>query len=166
MYGVINGLYRCSDKRVEDLNTRIYRRNVPSGKLQPLFDPRSVPTRYTTMPIIDSKTKANTFIEKLPIYSPHKTFNPGYRGPISGYKIDQDSRLRNIFFPLQKCPQRYYVPSTTSDLYNFSMMIRPVHMTHNLLFKEETFEPFNPNKCRTGENLFHNHTKYQIKNIF
>ena len=66
MYGVIDGLYRCSDKRVEDLNTRIYRRNVPSGKLQPLFDPRSVPTRYTTMPIIDSKTKANTFIEKLP----------------------------------------------------------------------------------------------------
>ena len=114
MYGVIDGLYRCSDKRVEDLNTRIYRRNVPSGKLQPLFDPRSVPTRYTTMPIIDSKTKANTFIEKLPIYSPHKTFNPGYRGPISGYKIDQDSRLRNIFFPLQNAPHFFFAKKNSS----------------------------------------------------
>ena len=165
MYGVVNGFWRCSDKRVEDLNGRIYKRNVPDSRLQPLFDPRPVQTRYVKMPVIDSKKKANSFIENLPEYSPHTTFNPGYRAPISGFKIDQDSRLRNIFHPLQKCPQRDYVPNSNSDLYKLNMMVNPVRMTHNLLFKEEKFDLLDPNKCNLGENLFNNHTKYQIKNL-
>ena len=167
MYGLLNELYICGNSRVEDLNSRIAQRNFPSSKLQPLFDPRPVQTRYVTMPTIDNIKPANNFIENLPTYNIYKTFNPGSRAPFSGYAhaIDQDSRLKNIFFPLQKCPQSDFIPDTESDLYHYNMMIHPIRMTHNLLFNKEDFDSFDPNKCRVGEKMFHNHTQFQTKNL-
>ena len=53
MHGVINGLVRCQDERVEDLNKRIESRIYPSHNLQMSFSPRAVPTRYVRMPIVD-----------------------------------------------------------------------------------------------------------------
>ena len=49
---------------------------------------------------------------------------------------------------------RYLVPTT-----------KPVEMTNNLLFKEETFYSFNPNACNLGHKLFHNHIRQQTKDI-
>ena len=78
MYGVIEGLMRCQEARVEDLNKRISSRNKPERKaLQPTFSPRPVPTRYVKMPAIDCKKKANVFIKNKGTYTPYNTFNPG-----------------------------------------------------------------------------------------
>ena len=46
MYGVVEGLMRCQEGRVEDLNKRIASRNKPGGNLQSTFSTRPVPTRY------------------------------------------------------------------------------------------------------------------------
>ena len=37
MYGVVEGLMRCQEGRVEDLNKRIASRNQPGGYLQSTF---------------------------------------------------------------------------------------------------------------------------------
>ena len=103
MYGVVNGLYYCQQNRVEDLNQRISSRNIPSNVLSSVFDVRPVPTRYVKMPIIDCRTKSKVPKKKSQKYCPYTTFNPGDSAPYSGYAraIDQNSRLKNIFFPLQ-----------------------------------------------------------------
>ena len=41
----------------------------------------------------------------------------------------------------------------------------PVRMTNNLLFQENAFSPFNPNKCNLGYKVFNNHIRQQTKNI-
>ena len=38
-------------------------------------------------------------------------------------------------------------------------------MSHNLLFREQSFNPFNPNNCNLGHKLFNNHIRQQIKNV-
>ena len=168
MYGVIDGLYQCQESRVEDLNKRIYSRNKPSGPLQKTFSPRPVPTRYVKMPIVDCRKPANVFIKNNGIYTPYKTFNPGdAQAPWGGFAtaIDQDSRLKNIFFPLQNCPQRYFIPNSDSDLYKYEIAVKSSEMKHNLLFKKENFEAFNPNKCDLGKKLFNNYTRHQVKSL-
>ena len=168
MYGVIDGLMRCQEGRVEDLNKRIAVRNKPSDYLQSTFSPRPVPTRYVKMPAIDCKKEANVFIQNRGIFTPYNTFNPGTaQAPWSGYAsaIDQDSRLKNIFFPLQKCPQTEYIPGSNSELYKYQVMVNPIEMTHELLFKKELFSEKNVNKCNLGKKLFHNHTRHQVKSL-
>ena len=168
MYGVIYGLYQCQEARVEDLNKRIYSRNKPGGALQKTFSPRPVPTRYVKMPIIDCRKPANVFIKNNGIFTPYKTFYPGdAQAPWAGFAtaVDQDSRLKNIFFPLQNCPQSSFVPSSDSDLYKYEIAVKSTEMKHNLLFKKENFEAFNPNKCDLGKKLFNNYTRYQVKSL-
>ena len=168
MYGVVEGLMRCQEARVEDLNKRISRRNKPSGFLQSTFSPRPVPTRYIKMPAIDCKKKATVFIKNRGTYTPYTTFNPGTaQAPWSGFAdaVDQDSRLKNIFFPLQKCPQTQYIPSNESQLYQYKMMTSPVEMSHELLFKSEQFDLKNPNKCNLSNKLFNNYTRHDVKSL-
>ena len=101
MYGVVEGLMRCQEGRVEDLNKRIARRNKPGSNLQSTFSPRAVPTRYVKMPAIDCKKKATVFIKNRGTYTPYNTFNPGTaQAPWSGFAeaIDQDSRLKIFSF--------------------------------------------------------------------
>lgn len=168
MYGVANGLMRCQEGRVEDLNKRISARNKPSGYLQSTFSPRPVPTRYVKMPAIDCKKEANVFIKNMGTFTPYNVFNPGTaQAPWAGFAaaIDQDSRLKNIFFPLQKCPQSEYVPSSDSELFNYQVMVNPVEMTHKLLFHRENFNPRNSDECNLGKKIFNNHTRYEVKNL-
>ena len=154
MYGVIDGLIRCQDERVEDLNKRIESRTRSNRKLQMLFSPRPAQTRYVKMPAIDCKKEANVFIQNMGTFSPYHTFTPG-NAPWTGYAaaIDQDSRLKNIFFPIQKCPQREYIPASDSQLYQYQLMTQPVKMTHELLFKTDTLPLKYMNKCNFGTNL-------------
>ena len=168
MYGVIEGLMRCQEARVENLNKRISSRNKPSESLQPTFSPRPVPTRYVKMPTIDCKKKATVFIKNKGTYTPYNTFNPGTaQAPWSGFAaaIDQDSRLKNIFFPLQKCHQSQYIPSSESQLYKYQIMVKPVEMSHNLLFNSEDFNLSNPNKCNLSNKLFNNYTRHDVKSM-
>ena len=38
-------------------------------------------------------------------------------------------------------------------------------MTSKLLFKDEKFDDFNPNKCNLGYKLFNNHTRIQLRDL-
>ena len=46
LFGVVNGMYQCNLDRSNELNERIYERNVPSSTLQPQFGIRPVATKY------------------------------------------------------------------------------------------------------------------------
>jgi len=90
--------------------------------------------------------------------------------PFNGYqaKVDTESALKNIIFPLQACPQAQFIPGSKSDLYNTTYLTPPIQttkMTNELLFKQEKFAPFNPNMCNIGKDIFNNNTRVQVKNL-
>ena len=77
LYGVINGAYLCNMARTEELNERLYSRNIPSAPLQQQFSIRPVPTKYTKMMILDQRQKSEVPIQQEPTYNIQTTFNPG-----------------------------------------------------------------------------------------
>lgn len=170
MYGVIKGVVYCNQERLNELNNRIYNRNIPSQKLQLSFDPRAVDTRRSVFPMMDCRTPSNVPIIQQPNYNTMTQFNPGTSSPYSGYatRIDEDSRVKDIFMAKQKwTAQSKYIPSSKSDLYVTPKIpnTKPVRQTHPMLFKEENFAPFNPNKCNMGYEILNNHTRQQMKNL-
>tara|TARA_A100001015_G_scaffold316153_1_gene429722 strand:- start:846 stop:1406 length:561 start_codon:yes stop_codon:yes gene_type:complete len=161
--------YLC---KVEDdvvIGNSIYSRNVPSQPLAPQFSMRPVPTKYSHFPIVDPRPPAQLVsIEPLPTYNVEKVFNPGNaQAPWSGFatNIDKESTLRNQFFALQRCQQRYYVPSTASDMYDSVIPVTDNVQTHPLLFNTENFKKFNTNPYDTSKEVFNNHTRQDVKNI-
>jgi hypothetical protein len=103
-----------------ELNKRLESRYLPSTQLQPLFDVRSVETRYTHFKTHEKpiKPESHNYLE----YSQERVFNPGSRAPVDYFfkSIDVESTLRSQFMALQKSSQAVYVPETTSDLYNYN----------------------------------------------
>lgn len=170
MQGVTKGVLYCNNGRLDQINNGVYDRNVPTGHLQMVFDPRAVDTRRTVFPALDCRSKATVPIQKQRTYNIQSTFNPGSSAPYSGYasKIDEESRLKDIFMPVQKYnAQTQYIPSSMSDMYVETQPLetRNISQNHPLLFKQETFNPFNPNKCNLGDNVLYNHTRQQVKNM-
>lgn len=166
MFGVINGLYTCNHERVDEINNRISDRNLPSTNLQPQYDIRPVPTKYGYMTILDQYKKTSVPLNTYTPYSTNNTFNPGTaQAPWNGFSnnVNTESTLRNQFFALQNCEQSEYIPSSTSDLYQTKVDYVPQKQSHPLLFDKPDLEPFNPNTCNLGNNLFNNHTRYQLK---
>jgi hypothetical protein len=168
MYGVVNGVYYCNNNRVEDLNNRLFQRNLPSTTLQPQFDLRPVSSKYALMPIYDRRPVAKEQIIKQPNYNIESTFNPGNAmAPWSGFaqQVNDESRLRRQFFALQNCEQPDYVPSTTSDMYVNHVVGDSVTQPFPSLFSNPSFDKFDPNICNIGNKLFDNCTRVQIKNL-
>jgi hypothetical protein len=168
--GAVNGFYRCNEYRVEELNSRIFSRNLPSEVLQMSFDPRPEKTRQVLFPTINCHHSTNNEpILKQPIYNIHQEFNPGSKAPFSGYasQIDTESNLKDIFMTKQKwCSQSEYIPSSKSDLYKTNIpRTGKLPKNHELLFKQEQFNKFNPNPCNLGRNIFNNSTRDQIKDL-
>jgi hypothetical protein len=168
MYGVPKGVHYCNNYRVDELNDRIYDRNLPSTSLQMNFDPRAVKTRQVLFPVLDCQhTSDKTPIIRRPAFNTMTEFNPGTSAPYSGYAthIDQDSRVKDMFMPAQKwATQTEFIPSSNSDMYHVNVPSgKPVAQPYPLLFKKETFNYFNPNPCNLGGNLLYNHTRQQVK---
>ena len=167
MYGVVNGVYLCNNGRVDEINKRISNRNIPSDNLQPQYDMRPVSTKYGFMQILDERKSPTVNLKSYKSYSPEKVFNPGNTmAPWSGFSnnINDESKLRNQFFALQRCDQSTYVPSANSDLYKTTVSYKPVEQTHKLLFDKPEFAPFNPDSLKTDVNIFNNSTVQSIKN--
>jgi hypothetical protein len=128
-------------------------------------------TKYSYLPIVDPRREINTEFIDLPTYNTKTTFNPGNRvSPWSGFSsnVNTESELRNQIYAIQKCSQSVYVPNSNSDLYQYKFSNPAVEMgERNLLFKEESFEHFNPNPDEKilGVNLFNNNTRVQLKDI-
>ena len=168
MYGVVNGFYMCNMERTEELNDRLNSRKVPSGGLEPQYSHRPVSTKYSIMPILDRRAPATVPLQKFQPYSISKTLNPGNTvSPWSGFAtcVNDESRLRNQFFALQKSDNGEYIPSTNSDLYNSMVDSRPVTQPFPGLFREEQFQNFNPNVCNLGNKLFDNCTRVQLRKL-
>ena len=181
MYGVVKGTYFCGMERTEELNDRISDRNIPSASLEPQFSMRPVSTKYSIMPIVNPSPPVSVPIKSEPVYNTANVFNPGTaQAPWSGFasQINEESKLRNQFFALQKCEQSEFVPSSNSDLYNSNVPVPvPVPVSGSAsapaencvqqpfpgLFQEQTFGNFNPNTCSVGKNFFDNCTRQQLK---
>ena len=159
MFGVVNKLYLCNQERSRELNDRISLRNIPSAPLQPQYSMRPVLTKYSIMPILDQRATPSVPMESFPTFNPEQTFNPGNaQAPWSGYasNIDDDSKLRNQFFAIQKCDQAYYIPPTTSDMYKVEVDGQPIQQPFPDLFTKQQFLPFNPNLCGGNDKFFDN----------
>ena len=165
----------CVEKIHQQTNQRIYDRNIPSQPLQPYISVRPVLTKYSYFPIVDPRKEINTRLEQMPFYNSESIFNPGNtQSPWSGFatNIHKESELRNQIYALQKCSQSVYVPSSKSDLYQYSFQPTNSHSlnnnsNHSLLFAKEKFDDFNPNPESNiiGTSLFHNATRVQVKDL-
>lgn len=169
MHGVVDGVYICNIEREQQLNNRIYERNIPSEPLKPEFSPRPQQTKFT---ILGKQSPAkpdicpasNSYVN----YTPSKVFNPGNaQAPWYGFasNVNTESSLRNQFFALQDCDQGKYIPSTESDLYKATIISQPMPQPHPHLFRHEDFAPHQPNTCGIAKDLFHNHTHQQLKDM-
>ena len=151
-------------------NNRIYDRNIPSQMLQPYIDVRPVMTKYSYFPIVDPRKSINVPLQQMATFNVDNVFNPGNsKSPWSGFasNINKESELRNQIYALQKCSQSVYVPSSSSDLYNYKFQTPTQPNPHELLFRDESFNDFNPNPapelCGTG--IFFNSTRCQVKDM-
>lgn len=157
---------------LEEINARIYSRNIPSKALPPCLSSRPIQTKYTTF-MVNSATQ-NCINDTPPTnFSVDSVFLPGNcNGPFSGFSnnVNDESYLRNQFFALQSCPQAYWMPNSTSELftYNVDAGIRSenVLQKHPELFKRYSLGYFNPNPDNSvGVNIFNNSTRCQIRNL-
>ena len=153
--------YICQQGLTQDLNDRLFSRYFPTKSLEPFFEFRAVPTREQTMPVFDCRKKSSVPLVSYDKFDTREVFNPGYRGPISGYcnNVDIETTLRNTIFPIQKGnSQRYYIPGTYSDLYNGPSGLHAIK-------PEPPLPAHDPNKCKIAQAMFDNHTRQQTKNI-
>ena len=160
----------CVSEIHKETNQRIYDRNLPSQMLQPYIDVRPVMTKYSYFPIVDPRKPINVPLHQMPTYNVDQVFNPGNtQSPWSGFatNINTESELRNQVYALQKCSQATYVPSSSSDLYNYNFKTPSQPNPHQLLFKGENFDSFNPNPAPglCGSGLFMNSTRTQVRDL-
>ena len=127
------------------INTKLYDRNVPSHNLQPYLDVRPVATKYVVLPTGDQRQTSQLI--QQPTYFTGSTFNPGDAAPCSGYNVNLETDMR----------LKGFTPDSKSDLYKY---VRSTNMLsinpHPLLFKEEKFG----SKTETKDpKLFNNATR-------
>jgi hypothetical protein len=158
-----SGIYYGQYDRLNQLNTLIYDRNVPTHTLPSNMDARSIPTRNTLYPMNDIRLK----------YTQTDYLDNGFypmqsRAPPSGFKIDTESQLRNQFFALQHgANQGVYIPASDSDLYKIQIVSRPSIQPNPYLFEKQTFDAqLHPNVANTliGRDTFFNNTRTQLRN--
>lgn len=94
-----------TDQLTETINAKIRNRNVEETPPPLLsFYPKS--TRYIQTPVVDPSIPIQPMNEKK----------------WSGYSVNIESELKNQVFPKSSSNQNVYVPSSTSDLYNYPCM--------------------------------------------
>lgn len=118
MSATISETQQCQQQQ----NAAMMARNIPSQPLQVYLDARSVNTRYTLMPAIDPYPAATLMappIIQRSVYDVHNTFNPGCRGPWSGFaaNVNVESELRNQIYALQRCPLTAQTAASNSELF-------------------------------------------------
>jgi len=154
--------------RGNEINDKLYSRNVPSDFLKPSLSAIPVSTKYTTMPILDQRRKPEEELNTYSHFSTNEIFNPGNsKSPWDGFvsNVNLESHLRNQFFALQKSDKAVYVPSSESELYNAHVVASNIEQNHPMLFDNTPFNEFNPNTLNLGKDNFNNNTRIQLKNL-
>ena len=158
----------------KNMNDKIFSRRVPTHTLPNLLYPVPVSTLFQVMPGVSKNTcLENPGINK--IYNTRTMFTPSDSIPFTGYqnRVDDESKLRNIIFPIQKCPQNKFIPNSTSDLYNNTISQTNYNIDNQVLKREkknlkytiDLFNKFNPNQCGMKDQMFNNSTRLHIKNL-
>lgn len=164
-------------------NNRLYERNVPPQPLQQYVSFRSVPTKYSWLPIVDPRVDPEllTPVIQYPNYNPYQEFNPGNTtSPWSGYatNVDTESVLRDQIsqsersaglvpgqlYAANRCTATTYVPTSNSDLYinNFAKPTSEQPLEEfPFLFKQEQWNPVDPGMGIKPTMLFGNGTRFQ-----
>ena len=65
-------------KKNDKINHEIYSRQFPSNDLNMHFSPRSVSTKYSTLPILDHRQESSVPMNNYPIYDSNSTFFSWY----------------------------------------------------------------------------------------
>lgn len=162
--GVFYGQYESEDY----INNKLFQRNLSDTPLKPLFDFRSLPTRNTWYPAVDDRLKYKQ--RTYETYTPETVFAPiNTKGPISGYRVDDESRLKNIYFALQHgADQRVYVPNSDSDLYRVSVPEESDPQAQafpGLFMVPPMITEAPPAQDKVGQEIFNNSTKTQIRGL-
>jgi hypothetical protein len=159
--------YEPISQRQKNMYNKAWLRNVPSKQLQPYLNARPVSTKFQILPVVDTRPPVS-----IPLiqhtFMTSTVFNPGNNfGPWSGYagSINNESELRNQIYAMQECPQGYYIPSSKSDLYEYSWLNGssnnqpfPYLFQNSVSTKQDKILPQN-----TSNSLFNNATRQQIK---
>ena len=161
----LHDVYYCNLEQNQTMNNSIFQRNIPSRDLEQTYYSRPTKTRQVKFPMLDCRIKSNVTIAQHGIYNIKNTFNPGDRGPYSGYNVDRETQLFNQNKVLQNCPQNEYIPNSTSDLYNSGYLVNSANTNKLLIQQQYNFNSFNPNTCDLGMKLFQNHTRQQTKDV-
>ena len=149
-----------------DINTRMNLRIQPNEMLQPNFDPRAVPTRRVFQPIHNSRTPYSTELQNHLAYTPESNFNPGStRAPVNGFlnAIGKESELKNLNTKLTSNQSNIYIPSSTSDLYNTTVVGSQSVQPHPNLFQQFSFERKDLFHPEIGNQTFNNSTRSQLR---
>jgi len=171
LFGTHTGLQYRQNTNIDEFNTRLNGRIFSDSPLEPNFNMRPVPTKYAVFPIVNRRKPLIEEKLKYVGYNQEVNFTPAVsKGPVSGYmnNVDTETVLRNQTFGLQRgMGQDLYVPSSTSELYNVSVVSRPSEQPYQGLFTQHTFsnKP-HPNVENTtiGRDQFFNHTRTQLRN--
>ncbi len=145
---------------LDEMNKRIFNRNLPGGQMSMSIDSRPVSTKYMKLPVHDIRRSAysETPIHISPNYVQEQTFLPGGKAPWSGFKVDAESDLRNQFFALQRANQAEFVPHLHSDLYHITIPTSHGFQPHQLLFEEPKLAT---KQMDSGVEIFYNDTRAQ-----
>lgn len=167
--GVLHGNY----DRVDELNDRVYSRHIPDMQLEPNFDMRPVPTKYSHFPVLNLRPKYNQRIYHTINHNVTTNFNPTNRNaPPYGYlmNIDTETMLRNQTVALQHgADQGVYVPSSNSELYKTSVPVSSIREPQpfpNLFGQMNFSNSIHPNlqNSNIGTDRLFNHTRTQLRN--
>lgn len=170
---ISNAVLICNNDRVNEINERIFERNLAYGNSDIPISFRSQNTKYTLYPILDKNQCSNSEPTNLP-FDTNNMFNPGNsKGPWSGYasNINHESVLKNQINALQNNPKVTYIPEKNSQLYEYVLTNEKNNKLDDFhdLFKTPTFSNNNSNKSTISklnnslESLFNNHTRQQLK---
>ena len=169
IYGLETGIQYGQNARVDELNDRTFARFIPDSPLQPNIGRRPIPTKYARFPIIDRVAEAHVPIRPYLDYSVGSEFAPIQgNGPFSGFKVCDESNLRNQYFALQSSPEAVYIPNSSSDLYKVTMApdSRPEPQPFLGLFDDyriNLFTPIRNSDPKIGGDTFLNNTRVQMR---
>jgi hypothetical protein len=170
IYGLPTHLYYGQNARVDELNNRIGTRQFPDAPLEPNYDPRPIPTKYSYFPIVNRRTPSHEPIIQHRAFHTANNFTPSTRAsPFSGYasNLDVENSLRNQNFAHQpRGIMNHYIPSSDSDLYKVTVISRPSDQPHPGLFSQKSFNgDIHPNLAdnQIGKEQFFNHTRTQLR---
>lgn len=154
----------------DEINDRMSKRNIPDSTLQPNFDPRPIPTKYSLFPIIDRCKEVTVMKNKYDTYTPSSNFNPSDGAPVNGFinNVCIESELRGNPYKLTGGDLGHkYIPSVSGPLYN-NVVGNPYDIPdskHHLLFKKDEHRQSVSNiDPSIGKDLFHNNTRVQLRN--